>query len=59
MSEMVKHGIEKANKELIKENEEKLMQEVIFHFFTIFWVYFNSFRQVIKKEKTTILNILN
>lgn len=33
MSEMVKHGIEKANKELIKENEEKLMQEVVFHLF--------------------------
>lgn len=29
MSEMVKHGIEEANKELIQENQEKLMQEGI------------------------------
>lgn len=33
MSEMIKHGIEEANKELIQENQEKIMQDV-----SLYWI---------------------
>lgn len=43
MSEMIKHGIEEANKELIQENHEKFMQEVIIFIFYFIQILRQSF----------------